>query len=280
MNVATNTDARTSSPRRPPLDPEHEDHGEVVHQWGPVQPEGDRTPGAGTMCFVTGQTPVPGGPGDNDVDAGKTSLTTAAYDMTGMVQPTIAFWRWFYASTANGSLVVQISNNNGASWIDVETSTGIRNTWVERTIDVASYLPATSLVRLRFVATDNNDLNSIVEAAIDDLILYDAATTPQVSAPTRAHPARLAFRAPSPNPSRGAVSLALELPRSGNVEVEVIDVGGRRVRTLHRGPAVAGVLPLVWDGADDAGRSASAGLYFVRARAAGEVTRARIARMP
>jgi hypothetical protein len=35
----------------------------------------------------------------------------------------------------------------------------------------------------------------------------------------------------------------------------------------------------VWDGATDAGRAASAGLYFVRALAGGETAQARFVRM-
>jgi choice-of-anchor B domain-containing protein len=279
-SIVTGDALAPSGRRRPPLDPEHEDIGEVVHEWGPVQPETDRTPGSGTMCFVTGQGTGPGqDPGLYDVDGGRTSLTTPAYDMTGLAQPTIGYWRWFYGSTSYGSLVVQISNNNGASWMPVDTTTGIHNSWVEESIAVSDYVPPTSLVRVRFVAADlDPGTSTIVEAAIDDLILYDAAT-PQVGAPGRDTPARLAFRTPWPNPARGTVALSLELPRSGDVEVDVLDVGGRHVRTLHRGPAAEGVLSLSWNGADDAGRVTSAGLYFVRAKVGDQVTRTRIARM-
>lgn len=263
---------------RPGLRPDHDELPEAIHQWGAVQPEYDRTPSPGTLCFVTGQGTDPANTGEADVDNGKTSLSTPALDMTGMAEPTIGYWRWFYGNTPPDDwLAVFISNDNGQNFVPVDTTRGIRNDWVERSIRVADYVTPTSQVRLKFVAADLG-AQTLVEAAIDDIITYDAAT-PQVGIPGAPAPARFAFRTPWPNPSRAAVSLALELPRAGRVEVEVLDLAGRHVRTLHRGPATAGVLPLRWNGADDAGRPASAGLYFVRARTGDQVTETRLARM-
>jgi hypothetical protein len=59
----------------------------------------------------------------------------------------------------------------------------------------------------------------------------------------------------------------------------VLDLAGRHVRTLHRGPATAGVLRLRWNGEDDAGRGAAAGLYFVRARTGAAVAETRVVRV-
>ena len=93
-------------------------------------------------------------------------------------------------------------------------------------------------------------------------------------------PARLALRAPAPNPSSGRVTLAVELPAASVTDVDVIDLAGRAQRTLHRGEAPAGVLALEWDGLDGRGRPVPAGLYFIRARAAGAVELARLVRIP
>lgn len=70
--------------------------------------------------------------------------------------------------------------------------------------------------------------------------------------------------APRPNPARGAVTLALELPHTGAVSARVYDVSGRLVRTLLRGPLAAGRHTLVWDGRDGRGAAAPAGVYRVR----------------
>jgi hypothetical protein len=245
---------------------------------GPVQPGSDRTPGSGTFCFFTGQGSDSTNVSDADVDAGKTSLTTPALDLTGLADPVISFWQWFYSEfgAPEDWLAVMISNDDGASWTPVDTTRALRGPWVERALRVADYLTPTAQVRLRFVAADLG-VESVVEAAIDDLALYDGPPE-TVSAPAST-PRRLAFRRPAPNPSTGAVRLSLELPVAGPLRVEVLDVTGRRVRVLHQGPAGPGTLHLSWDGAGDGGAPTPAGCYFVRAMAERERAETRIARI-
>jgi flagellar hook assembly protein FlgD len=91
-----------------------------------------------------------------------------------------------------------------------------------------------------------------------------------VDVPAPPAPRALRLTAPRPNPARGAVRLTLELPRAGDARVDVLDLGGRRVRTLHAGAANAGPLPLAWDGTGERGRAVPAGLYFIRATSGAE----------
>ena len=77
-------------------------------------------------------------------------------------------------------------------------------------------------------------------------------------------PGSLALSAPAPNPSRGTVRLALDLPSAGPIDAAVFDLAGRRVATLAAGRLEAGRHDLVWDGRDLAGRAAPAGVYFAR----------------
>jgi choice-of-anchor B domain-containing protein len=231
---------------------------------GDVQPELDRSPPPGTQCFFTGQGTDPTSIGQNDVDNGKTTLTSPLLDLSTYGDPVVTFWRWFYANDGgdDDKLEVLISNDNGANWTSARTIVGIQSSWVEETIRVADYVPPTSQVRLRFVANDDVEQN-IVEAAIDDLATYDASDAVAVTLP--ALPRRLAFAIVAPNPARGSVALSLDLPASGWVQVELLDVAGRRVVTLYRGTAPAGRMPLTWEGRDELGRQAPAGLYFARA---------------
>ncbi len=71
-----------------------------------------------------------------------------------------------------------------------------------------------------------------------------------------------------PNPSRAgrAVSLAFDLAVEGLVGLEVFDVRGRAIATVAAQLAAPGRRTLAWDGRDAGGRSAPAGVYFVRAR--------------
>ncbi|MCC6350314.1 MAG: hypothetical protein IT347_12075 [Candidatus Eisenbacteria bacterium] len=94
-----------------------------------------------------------------------------------------------------------------------------------------------------------------------------------------APPARLAFAAPAPNPSSATTALRFSLPRPGRVRLVVMDVAGRRVRSLFDGPLAAGPHELAWDGRDEAGAFAPAGLYWARIEAAGETATRRLARV-
>jgi hypothetical protein len=87
----------------------------------------------------------------------------------------------------------------------------------------------------------------------------------------------LSLSAPAPNPARSLTRLALELPRPAHVWVEVLDLLGRRVRTLVDGARPAGHTELAWALDDDASRPLPAGVYLVRARALGEVFLRRLA---
>lgn len=257
-----------------PFDAQHE---EPAAAYPNVAPYMDHTPGAGAMCFVTGQTADSTYPELGDVDGGRTSLTTPALDVAGMTDPVVGYWRWFASffqfgltSGNNGPepgdyLAVLLSNDNGASWTPVDTTRGLENHWEEQTIHIAEFLSPTAQVKVRFVATDGGP-GSFVEAAIDDLTLYDAAIS-VIPVPPGEDGGRLAFHAPWPNPAAGPVRLTLDLPEVGEVGVEVLDLQGRRLRVLHDGPTAAGPLTLAWDGRDDGGRETPAGLYFVRATA-------------
>jgi len=250
--------------------------------WGNAAPYADHSPGADSACFVTGQGTNPADPEEADVDVGRTTLTSPPLDLTGMVRPTIGYWRWFYSwSPVTGQpdpadwLQVLISGDGGQTWVPVEVTTGWHNDWEERAIAVADYVAPSAQVRLRFVAADLGDA-TIVEAGVDDITTYDAYPGP---ADVAGVGASLHFRPPWPNPASGSVGLVIETPVAGPLEVAIVDVAGRRVRELYRGAAPAGPIELRWDGRDDGGIPAAAGLYFARARAAGRESAARLVRV-
>jgi flagellar hook assembly protein FlgD len=60
----------------------------------------------------------------------------------------------------------------------------------------------------------------------------------------------------------------------------VFDLGGRLVRTLHRGPLAAGPHAFEWNGRDQAGRRAAAGVYFVVFDSPGRGLRAKLVKLP
>ena len=73
----------------------------------------------------------------------------------------------------------------------------------------------------------------------------------------------LAMSAPFPNPARNAVALLLSLPEASDVVVEVMDLFGRRVKTLVYGPMPAGESPVRWNLEDRWGVPLPFGSYWV-----------------
>jgi DNA-binding beta-propeller fold protein YncE len=95
-------------------------------------------------------------------------------------------------------------------------------------------------------------------------VTFDAASE-QVLAVEEV-PAGASLSSPWPNPARGPLSVRLALPLAGAVEVEALDLAGRRVRVLAAGDLPAGSTRFTWDLCDARGRPVPAGLYLVRAR--------------
>ncbi len=146
-----------------------------------AQPEHDHTPG-GSFCFVTGQGPPGGGATVADVDGGKTTLRSPPLDLSGLADPRIGYWRWYSNDTGSSPYTdvfkVDVSNNGGGSWTNVETvgpaGPEVSGGWFFHSFRVADLVAPTSQVVLRFVAADLGSPSN-VEAAIDDLVVLDCA---------------------------------------------------------------------------------------------------------
>ncbi|MCH8993155.1 MAG: T9SS type A sorting domain-containing protein, partial [Acidobacteria bacterium] len=74
-----------------------------------------------------------------------------------------------------------------------------------------------------------------------------------------------------PNPFNAGTTVPFTIRDVGaagaiDVRVEVFNVLGQRVVTLHEGQLAAGHYALQWDGRDGSGRAVASGLYFYRAR--------------
>jgi zinc metalloprotease ZmpB len=94
-------------------------------------------------------------------------------------------------------------------------------------------------------------------------------------------PASLRLAPARPNPSRGdGATLRFALPRPGPVALGLYDVSGRLVRTLFAGDVPAGERAVRWDGRDERGHAAPAGVYLARLRALGEERVTRLVVMP
>ncbi len=148
-----------------------------------AQPGSDHTEGAGTICAITGA--AAGAVGDNDVDGGYTTLVSPTMNLAGRTNAYVSYWRWYNnvagASPAIDTMRVEISNDNGATWTNFETvgpATQNSGGWLNKTarLDSGGLPTLTSQMKMRFIADDALP-GSIVEAAIDDFLIYQLDCT-------------------------------------------------------------------------------------------------------
>jgi len=80
---------------------------------------------------------------------------------------------------------------------------------------------------------------------------------------------QLALHPAAPNPFRGATRISYELPAATPVTLRVLDATGRLVRRLKTGrPEAAGRHEATWEGKDEQGRRAPAGVYLYQVETA------------
>jgi hypothetical protein len=151
-----------------------------------VQPENDVTAAPGVNCFFTGQGAPGGTLGAADVDGGATTLTSPTMDATGG-EAYLSYYRW-YSNQQGGApnadvFRVQISNNNGASWVALETvgPTGpeVNGGWIFKEFRIADVIPVTNQIRVRFIAEDLAT-GSLIEAAVDEVRVRVVECTPTI----------------------------------------------------------------------------------------------------
>lgn len=68
----------------------------------------------------------------------------------------------------------------------------------------------------------------------------------------------------------------VELPAAANVQVDMLDVAGRRVRAIWQGILPSGKSALSWDLRGDSGDPVRAGVMFVRLQAMGHAVVKRV----
>jgi len=142
--------------------------------WERGIPAGDGTRGdpltdfdGSGQCYLTGNEL-----GNSDVDGGPTRLISPTFDLSGASDAALTYARWFTCDDDlppdQDFLDVEVSNDNGASWILIESVPGTEG-WVEKTVSIKDAIapePLTEQMIIRFSVMDTPN-NSKTEAGID-----------------------------------------------------------------------------------------------------------------
>lgn len=130
------------------------------------------------QCYLTDNSSANGC--NSDVDNGSTTLTSPVMDASHE-DTTLSYDRWYSNTEGEGPMqdifVVQVSDDDGASWVNLETvgpsGAEVNGGWFHKEFFLASVngLEMTDQFRIRFTASDTNP-QSIVEAGVDHVRLF------------------------------------------------------------------------------------------------------------
>lgn len=191
----------------------------------------------GEFCFLTGQSPSPdGGIGENDVDGGHTTLRSQNIDLTDYEEPVFSYYRWYVNAPPSGAnpgtdwWYVQVSDDGGSNWVFVEETRTQDISWRRNAFRVSDYIDITDEFRIQMIASDstfegqNLDGGSLIEAAVDDIHLWEIGVAPGVE-----EVEDLAELNVYPNPVEDVLNMNLNLVEASLVRVELINTLGQVV---------------------------------------------------
>ena len=78
-----------------------------------------------------------------------------------------------------------------------------------------------------------------------------------------------------PNPFNSSTTIRFSVQRQVDLHLEIVDVRGRKIRTLVNGVHESGGFEVVWDGCDKAGSAVASGVYYIRLQDGGRLIQVR-----
>ncbi|MDM7925936.1 MAG: FlgD immunoglobulin-like domain containing protein [bacterium] len=103
---------------------------------------------------------------------------------------------------------------------------------------------------------------------LDQVELIDPTVTSVKSPDRGGRPAAFILGRNFPNPFNAGTVIEYSIAFPSEVRVEIVDMNGRRVRSLAGGSRTAGTHQIAWDGRNDAGEALPSGVYAYRIQAA------------
>ncbi len=133
--------------------------------------QGSNAPGSdfdgSGKCYITQNTLI-----NSDVDGGPTRLRSPNYNITDLTNPVVSFAYWLYDQPADDSITVEVTGDNGSTWVPAMQLTHGGKAWYETSFAVRDFLPDATTIRVRFSVADSPN-NSECEAGIDAIQITD-----------------------------------------------------------------------------------------------------------
>jgi hypothetical protein len=152
------------------------ENGQTVQVGSDVSEQGD-------YCFATGNARTVEEPaGMADVDGGQTTLRSPVFSVRELDDPVLTF-HYAYSNDQGGQkggdfFRAQISNDGGATWVDLIRSSASTNGWKETSLRLADFITVSDNMVLQFIAEDMPPA-TLVEAAIDEIAVTGKPGAPE-----------------------------------------------------------------------------------------------------
>ena len=178
----------------------------------------------------------------------------------GMVEMSVDDGPWTEI-IPEGGYPYLISNDDGLGpWDDETPVFSGQEGWQQAVYQIDGY-SGQARFRFRF-GSDGADGGS--GWFVDEIEFTGRSYDPSASEETTPLVLHPAVRPNQPNPFNRATWITYELPASTSVRLQIFDPAGRLVRTLIDGVSGPGVHGISWNGRDQRGAPAGAGVYFCR----------------
>ena len=130
------------------------------------------------------------------------------------------------------------------------------------------YFPADVTIEIRVIDSGQSTMGDVLRAdAVKFSLIKEITDLSQNSMPEL--PDRFYLMQNFPNPFNATTTIRYYLPQAAQVQIDIFNVLGKKVRTLIDTRQTAGVHRLIWNGQNDMGETVSSGLYYYRLNASG-----------
>lgn len=148
-------------------------------------------------------------------------------------------------------------------WTAIWQKSGQHDYFNHEYVDLASYAGSSIFLRFRLVDQSIDEDLTDLGWTIDNIAVVTGTST-ATDDPSQVPGTMAVLHQNYPNPFNPTTTISFTLGSSSNVNLDIYNIKGQKVRTLYSGNTAAGEYKFVWDGKDDSGRELGSGLYFNR----------------
>ena len=196
-----------------------------------------------------------------------------AYNACYLVEPiNLTYFNKAYIKFNSGELLrqgdygyVQVKRGSNPNWTNILTVSAWNNQELfERYINLSSYMNEDELyLRLLMVSDSEDESQGWYVDDINLVLNQDMPPNVNIDSFINNIPNQIALHPSYPNPFNPNTKISFTLSLSSFVDMQVIDINGRKIKNLLNKTLNSGNHNISWDGANDSGVNMSSGIYFI-----------------